>query len=147
MGRKKKGLNYFPKVCRICQQSFQARRSNRVVCYKRQCRSGLARWEKLDLKETDTAGLRKKVTTKKKRRPTPSQVFYESREWLELRYRVLKRYGRRCMLCYAEKVTMHVDHIKPRSKYPELELDENNMQVLCRACNLGKSNKHEDDWR
>jgi hypothetical protein len=42
---------------------------------------------------------------------------------------------------------MHVDHIKPRSKYPDLELSRQNLQVLCEDCNLGKSNKYEDDWR
>ncbi|RYZ77711.1 MAG: hypothetical protein EOP05_00795 [Proteobacteria bacterium] len=42
---------------------------------------------------------------------------------------------------------MHVDHIKPRSKYPHLELEFSNLQVLCRQCNFGKSNKYEDDFR
>ena len=42
---------------------------------------------------------------------------------------------------------IHVDHIKPRSKYPELELDINNLQVLCEDCNIGKSNIDETDWR
>ncbi len=76
--------------------------------------------------------------------------FYESREWLELRYAVLKQYGARCMVCGATRgdgVHMHVDHIKPRSKYPELELEQSNLQVLCKPCNKGKSNKDETDWR
>jgi 5-methylcytosine-specific restriction endonuclease McrA len=42
---------------------------------------------------------------------------------------------------------MHVDHIKPRSKYPALELAEDNLQVLCELCNIGKSNTNETDWR
>lgn len=108
-----------------------------------------------NLKEKDPAGLREKLKKKKKRgksskrvrRPSPSTVFYASREWMELRYRVLKKYGRKCMFCRAENGEMHVDHIKPRSKFPELELKESNLQVLCRTCNLGKSNKHDDDWR
>ncbi len=76
--------------------------------------------------------------------------FYESREWLQLRYAVLKQYGARCMVCGATRgdgVHMHVDHIKPRSKYPELELEQSNLQVLCRPCNLGKSNIDDTDWR
>ena len=35
-------------------------------------------------------------------------------------------------------VVLHVDHIKPRSKFPELELSLDNTQVLCADCNLGK---------
>ena len=42
---------------------------------------------------------------------------------------------------------MHVDHIKPRSTHPHLSLDESNLQVLCDDCNVGKSNRYEDDWR
>jgi hypothetical protein len=47
----------------------------------------------------------------------------------------------------AVSVQIHVDHIKPRSSYPELELDIKNLQVLCRDCNLGKSNTCETDLR
>ena len=75
--------------------------------------------------------------------------FYKSRAWHELRYRIFNKYGHRCQKCGADQSqsTLHVDHIKPRSKYPQLELDPNNLQVLCEGCNLGKSNKHEDDYR
>ncbi len=76
--------------------------------------------------------------------------FYESREWFELRYAVLKQHGARCMICgrtRSDGVVMHVDHIKPRSKFPELELEASNLQVLCRPCNLGKSNIDQTDWR
>jgi len=42
---------------------------------------------------------------------------------------------------------MHIDHIKPRSKYPELTFVFENLQVLCEDCNVGKSNLDETDWR
>ncbi|RYZ77144.1 MAG: HNH endonuclease [Proteobacteria bacterium] len=51
------------------------------------------------------------------------------------------------MLCRSAQGSMHVDHIKPRSKYPHLELEFSNIQVLCPPCNFGKSNKYEDDFR
>lgn len=77
--------------------------------------------------------------------------FYKSREWRDLRYRALKLHGRRCQCCGATPdrngVVLHVDHIKPRSHYPSLELDLNNLQVLCEDCNLGKSNKDDEDFR
>ena len=76
-------------------------------------------------------------------------AFYHSQAWRDLRYRVLDKHGRRCQKCGATSAedTLHVDHIKPRSKYPELELEFDNLQVLCKACNIGKSNKYDDDYR
>lgn len=74
----------------------------------------------------------------------PSQWgFYGSEVWRDLRYRVLKAKGRICALCGVSSGPMHVDHIKPRSKYPKLALEFDNLQVLCAACNLGKSNSDE----
>jgi 5-methylcytosine-specific restriction endonuclease McrA len=44
-------------------------------------------------------------------------------------------------------VTLHVDHILPRSIYPEFALDIQNLQILCEDCNLAKSNTSAMDWR
>lgn len=78
-----------------------------------------------------------------------SKAFYRSSAWLKLRYKVIQKYGAKCMICGRRppEVTIHVDHIKPRSKYPALELDFDNMQILCEECNFGKSNIDETDWR
>lgn len=77
--------------------------------------------------------------------------FYSSREWKSMRVRVLEKYQCVCMMCgrspKTHGVAVHVDHIKPRSKYPELSLDFENLQVLCEECNVGKSNKYETDYR
>lgn len=73
--------------------------------------------------------------------------FYDSEDWREVRYKALKINGRICALCRSTDGVMHVDHIKPRSFHPELALDINNLQILCRPCNLGKSNKDETDFR
>jgi 5-methylcytosine-specific restriction endonuclease McrA len=73
--------------------------------------------------------------------------FYDSKAWRMLRYQVLKVYGRKCALCKQTDGRMHVDHIKPRSLHPELELVFDNLQVLCEACNLGKSNRDSTDFR
>ena len=72
---------------------------------------------------------------------------------LSSRYEALKRAGKRCELCgvadgdygYKERLPLHVDHIVPRSKGGGNALD--NLQVLCRACNLGKSNRDNTDFR
>jgi 5-methylcytosine-specific restriction endonuclease McrA len=76
--------------------------------------------------------------------------FYTSWEWTTLRYKVLLKYGPKCMCCGASRAdgaVIHVDHIKPRKKYPDLALDFNNMQVLCAACNKGKGAWDETDHR
>lgn len=72
----------------------------------------------------------------------PAKEFYKSRGWLELRFDFLKNKERICVLCGSTK-EIHVDHIKPRSKYPELQLNGDNLQLLCKKCNLGKSNRDE----
>lgn len=77
-------------------------------------------------------------------------TFYTSREWLGLRYEAIRRSRGSCEACgqsKADGVKLHVDHIKPRSRFPGLELELSNLQVLCEQCNLGKGNRDEMDWR
>jgi 5-methylcytosine-specific restriction endonuclease McrA len=78
------------------------------------------------------------------------QEFFRSREWQELRYFVLKKYGAKCQCCGAGRAdgkVIHVDHIKPRSRFPLLQWEVNNLQVLCEDCNLGKGAWDRTDWR
>ncbi len=80
----------------------------------------------------------------------PADKFYSSPEWRALRYKVLDTYGNRCMACGRSprnRVVIHVDHILPRSIYPEVALIFENMQILCEDCNMGKSNKFETNWK
>ncbi len=72
--------------------------------------------------------------------------FYAKPEWLELRGKIFAMYGRKCACC-GDDDHLAIDHIKPRSLYPELELDLDNLQVLCRPCNSRKSNKIIVDYR
>lgn len=88
----------------------------------------------------------KKPRENKKKRKKCRPSFYLSWEWKKARFNTLKKYGAVCMLCGSDHRVV-VDHIKPRSKYPELELDEDNLQVLCNECNMGKSNDDQTDFR
>lgn len=79
-----------------------------------------------------------------------ADVFNRSLLWRRVRMTVLSSRGARCECCGTtpkDGAVMHVDHIKPRSKYPELALSVENLQVLCEACNFGKGTWDETDWR
>lgn len=91
-----------------------------------------------------------KIKKRKSRIHATSDKFLESYEWRRLRMEVLKKYGASCQCCGANRKTgavIHVDHIKPRKRFPELALDINNLQVLCHECNHGKGNWDMTDWR
>ena len=83
--------------------------------------------------------------------PRPDESgFYHSRDWLTLRYETLRRQGARCRCCgrtARDGAIIQVDHIRPRSRFPELALRADNLQVLCRDCNLGKGARDSTDWR
>lgn len=66
--------------------------------------------------------------------------FYNSSAWRRLRYLVLETHDKVCVLCGSNS-NLHVDHIVPRSIDPSKALDIKNMQILCKDCNIGKSNK------
>ena len=55
------------------------------------------------------------------------------------RLRVLARDGHMCQLCGTTEEPFHIDHIVPRSKGGTSDLD--NLQVLCKRCNLAKGSR------
>jgi hypothetical protein len=74
-------------------------------------------------------------------------VMLGSPAWKELRAKVLAKYGAKCMRCGCQSTKpgrIVVDHVKPRRYYPELAMDENNLQVLCNRCNRDKGNNLTD---
>jgi hypothetical protein len=80
----------------------------------------------------------------------PPDPFFSSPEWRRVRYEALKGADGVCQCCGAppqRDKPLHVDHIKPRSRFPDLALDPDNLQVLCVDCNLGKGASDQTDWR
>jgi len=75
--------------------------------------------EKRRNKRNRKRGKNKKSEDKHFKKPV---AFYDSKAWKMLRMKVLKKYGWQCMKCGKKKGIIQVDHIKPRSKWPELEL-------------------------
>ncbi|MFZ9016248.1 MAG: HNH endonuclease [Ilumatobacteraceae bacterium] len=58
-----------------------------------------------------------------------------------MRVDVLRRDGHRCKMCGRDSgvIELHVDHVVPVSHGGRTTMD--NLQTLCRDCNLGKSNR------
>lgn len=98
--------------------------------------------------KTSFCGVEFPKTFPKKAKKDPGVLtFYRTPEWEKLRVAVLRFYGCKCMKCRIVNCEMHVDHIKPRSLYPQLELVKDNLQVLCKDCNMEKRNLNEIDYR
>lgn len=89
----------------------------------------------------------KEPAQRKQRAP---DSFYTSEAWFKARYVALRNSDGKCELCGRSKhdgIILHVDHIKPRSRFPRLQLDTNNLQVLCNQCNKGKRNTDCIMWK
>ena len=67
--------------------------------------------------------------------------FYDTAAWDDLRRATLREQGCKCAACGATDTELHVDHIRPRSRYPSLSMDPDNLQVLCRECNFAKGGR------
>lgn len=94
----------------------------------------------------------KTVRNRTKKNSSKPDAFYKSWAWKKVRYNALRIHGQRCQCCgWRPGDTSHgylvVDHIKPRSKHPKLELEVSNLQIMCNDCNMGKSNIYTDDFR
>jgi 5-methylcytosine-specific restriction endonuclease McrA len=64
-----------------------------------------------------------------------------SRRYRVHKERVFMRDGRQCRYCGSDEEPLHIDHIIPRKAGGTHDLD--NLQVLCKSCNLRKSSKQE----
>lgn len=86
--------------------------------------------------DEEIASLPQKIVENKRKRNIP----------LGLRYKVLKKDSFKCVACGHSAVDgakLHIDHKLPFSLGGLTEL--NNLQALCRDCNISKSNKHIDN--
>jgi len=84
------------------------------------------------------------LAEERKERLDATKQFYASPEWKLVRDQVIREQGRVCSECgkrVRNSSDVTVDHIRPRSKYPDLALDRQNLRVLCRRCNSSKGAK------
>ena len=78
-------------------------------------------------------------------------TFYSDEPWRTLRNIKMIEYGahcQRCILKFHRITTTHLEghHIIPRSKRPDLELDPDNIVILCKRCNLQLGDSGIIDW-
>ena len=109
---------------------------NRVLAGPRRDREERIKSEILELAE------------ERKKKIEEEQLFYASPEWSKLRDIVINEEGRVCAQCHRDiknDYDVTVDHILPRSKYPDLALKRENLRVLCRRCNSIKKDKELAD--
>ncbi len=65
------------------------------------------------------------------------QRIYGIAEWAEFRRQICERDGHKCRRCgksTTRKRGMHIHHIRPVERYPELIMDESNAVLMCRRC-------------
>lgn len=59
-------------------------------------------------------------------------------------------FNQRCGYCddpdnhYGQEMSYHIDHFKPKSEFPDLKTNYNNLVYSCPYCNRAKSNKWKD---
>ena len=63
----------------------------------------------------------------------PMRALYISLEYKRFRFEMFKRDGFKCVQCNS-KETIQLDHIKSKSRFPELVMAEWNVRTLCFEC-------------
>ena len=84
-----------------------------------------------------------------KRRAVPDLNFYQSLTWRTVRRKVLRKNKNKCGECgvSGNDTILFASHIKPRSQFPALERDPNNVQILCELCTPEQTDSEQTDWR
>lgn len=66
------------------------------------------------------------------------------KRWLELKHEIFFERERKCEIC-SNEYFLHVHHIIPRFKAPNLTLDKENLMIVCEECH--KKLHANDKWR
>lgn len=92
--------------------------------------------------KNELESIKKPKTAKKPKKK--KDLFYSTWAWRKMRLFIIERDEGRCALCgrtindYRDdgisKVRISIDHILKRSDHPELELDPDNLRILCIDC-------------
>jgi 5-methylcytosine-specific restriction endonuclease McrA len=154
-------LNYTPKtkLVEMCDEVIKLHKENLPISKKSKktknseknklffyfCK--INKQEKISKKEFTVLELKQIKKLSKKKIIVDKNCFYLSEKWILLKRKVHSLYKCGCMKCGKSNTETHIDHILPRSKFPLFEYDINNLQILCKKCNIEKSNKDFTDYR
>lgn len=148
---------YFAQKCGVPNSGFKVKRIISLICGETGWKKPIGKVAAFDFMHkfyreiVEPGAPVSQSAPKRKITLAEFNAFYHTPAWRNLRYAVLKKFGAICQCCGATPVSsgrpMHVDHIKPRSKHPELELVFDNLQILCEDCNMGKGGRDQTDWR
>ena len=77
-----------------------------------------------------------------------SNYLRDSNRWHELEQLLINQENKckYCKILITIGGNAEVDHIQPKSRFPELINDITNLQWLCELCNTAKSNRTEDEF-
>lgn len=85
------------------------------------------------------------------RRKPLKRIGKVTKRWIETRHEWIKANPApwNCYLCSKplEIDTLTLDHVKSRSRNPELRFELSNLQPACLSCNVDKGSKDLDDLR
>jgi hypothetical protein len=75
----------------------------------------------------------------------PERVYFNAKEWDDLRRQVFMRDGYACVYCAADvSAAPQCDHYIPLVLGGGSALD--NLRTACKRCNSSKSGKHPEEW-
>lgn len=114
-----------------------------------ECKVKLAEWQRVSAERKKEFEALNAIRNKQREEYTEKlnaynkfMSFYKTKEFLNLKSRVFYEQKGICQCCgqrASDGHKMFANHIKPRSTNPELELDINNLWLLCEDCFVGKS--------
>lgn len=143
----KKRLLLAVKTCRACKKAFRPIKGNLIsdhCCCSEKCFITVPR---LPLEPVipvtqfvkPSKSRRERHRKQQKRERVQSKGFFDSDDWRALRYKFLEMRGKECMHCGQTSGSMYVSHLQHRNKRPDLALSFDNVQILCKICDLGKT--------
>jgi len=114
------------RVCKTCGKTFTPKVPSRILHGKDKFCSKECEKVKLIGKPAWNSG--------KGTRTSYWQRFKNSSKWKRTRKAAFERDSYTCVWCGKVGGILHPDHIKPKSKFPELMFDLDNIRTLCREC-------------